>query len=131
MGTTSACEAARPVPAPEFPPGVIAPDVRAAVEEVAARAAAEGFGVRLNPDGRTIVLVAPPGRAELAPADATAMLARLAREMGAAARDARRKPDDRTVRHRPGTPAVGRNDLCPCGSGRKKKRCHPRTAPAA
>jgi preprotein translocase subunit SecA len=39
-------------------------------------------------------------------------------------RPARTGGDDviRTVRH--DTPKVGRNDPCPCGSGKKYKKCH-------
>ena len=29
------------------------------------------------------------------------------------------------------TPKVGRNDPCPCGSGRKYKQCHGRSAEGA
>ena len=29
----------------------------------------------------------------------------------------------------PGIPKVGRNDPCPCGSGRKYKKCHGRPGP--
>ncbi|MSR85516.1 hypothetical protein EXS71_03740 [Candidatus Uhrbacteria bacterium] len=40
-----------------------------------------------------------------------------AKEMG----EANQPP---TINRQPSTPKVGRNDLCPCGSGKKYKKCH-------
>jgi hypothetical protein len=37
---------------------------------------------------------------------------------------ARRAPQERPRRPVHKAPAPGRNDLCPCGSGKKFKRCH-------
>jgi preprotein translocase subunit SecA len=42
---------------------------------------------------------------------------------GAAAPSSNSEPDEaRTVRR--SVPKVGRNDPCPCGSGKKYKKCH-------
>jgi preprotein translocase subunit SecA len=51
-----------------------------------------------------------------APADATAQMVNQAMAFG----------DDTTVATRPAddVPKVGRNDPCPCGSGKKYKNCH-------
>ncbi len=34
------------------------------------------------------------------------------------------KTDGSSVQNIPGTPETGRNDACPCGSGKKYKKCH-------
>jgi preprotein translocase subunit SecA len=50
--------------------------------------------------------------------------AAVAENGGGAPRPARTGGDDvvKTVRHE--GPKVGRNDPCPCGSGKKYKKCH-------
>jgi preprotein translocase subunit SecA len=45
-------------------------------------------------------------------------------EVGAAPGPARTGGDDAHKTIRRDDPKVGRNDACPCGSGKKYKRCH-------
>src|SRR5690606_31270513 len=63
--------------------------------------------------------------------DETLAAARLPPLEALADTDGARVSSGFTVRHE--TPAVGRNDPCPCGSGKKYKKCHALedTAPAS
>jgi preprotein translocase subunit SecA len=70
-----------------------------------------------------LILNAPAG--EAVPAFAAAGAGRKALAPGAARQPPRVGGDDaavKTVRH--DQPKVGRNESCPCGSGRKYKKCH-------
>ena len=79
-----------------------------------------------NPSAEALPAFAGAGRAGLpAPASAGHSLAEFG---GGAPRPARTGGDDvvKTVRRE--EPKVGRNDPCPCGSGKKYKKCHGATA---
>ncbi len=59
------------------------------------------------------------------PGEAVPAFAGAAMAVGAGPRPARTGGDDARVRTiRRDEPKVGRNDPCPCGSGRKYKKCH-------
>jgi len=79
-----------------------------------------------RPAPRRAPLILSGGGEEPVPAFAGAAAARGSSAAGAAARQPSRVGGDdapiKTVKH--DQPKVGRNDPCPCGSGKKYKKCH-------
>ena len=89
----------------------------AAPEPVAVGANGASTAFEQLPTGQLIPQAAP----HMDPVAAERLLGPAPR---AAAENVRTNRDDAAVKAATVTDKVGRNDLCPCGSGKKYKRCH-------
>ena len=87
-----------------------------------AQAQAEAMGISLNAYCilaiRNFVEMTQAGKPKLSSRERTAV-----QRMAGEAPSKAMKPTSHTPSKT--LPKVGRNDLCPCGSGRKAKHCHP------
>ena len=75
---------------------------------------------------RAMAIAESPADRQEAALRITSLLIETGREADAASFVAQQRADLETAAksERPGLPAVGRNEPCPCGSGKKYKKCH-------